>query len=148
MEHFLLLCNSFKGYRRSLFAGANNLRIQTYGSSEAPGNNILKLPLNRDENLPLEANALTLNFTIKFIFETERFDQPIHFLQVSNIKYNFSGLKFLDFLIFNFTWVQVSLIHCLMMYLLRVVCLYFCSLVASLRKISCTVLVLFHIAMG
>ena len=72
-EHFLLLCNSFTEYRRSLLAGANDV-LQTYGYSEAPGDNTLQLLLYGDESLPLEANALILNLTIKFILETERFD--------------------------------------------------------------------------
>ena len=71
--HFLLLCNSFAEYRRSLLADANDV-LQTYGYSEAPGDNILQLLLYGDESLPLEANALILNLTIKFILETERFD--------------------------------------------------------------------------
>ena len=71
--HFLLLCNSFTEYRRSLLASANDV-LQTYGYSEAPGNNIWHLLLYGDENLPLEVNALILNLTIKFILETERFD--------------------------------------------------------------------------
>ena len=72
-EHFLLLCSSFTEYRRSLLAGANDV-LQTYGYSEAPGYNILQLLLYGDKNLPLEANVLILNLTIKFILETERFD--------------------------------------------------------------------------
>ena len=72
-EHFLLHCNSFMEYRRSLLAGANDV-LQTYGYSEAPGDNILQLLSYGDENLPLKANALILNLTIKFILETERFD--------------------------------------------------------------------------
>ena len=72
-EHFLLLCNSFTEYRSSLLAGANDV-LQTYGYSEAPGDNILQFLVYGDENLPLEANALILNLTIKFILETERLD--------------------------------------------------------------------------
>ena len=72
-KHFLLLCNSFAKYRRSLLAGANDV-LQTYGYSEAPGDNILQLLLYGDESLPSEANALILNLTIKFLLETERFD--------------------------------------------------------------------------
>ena len=72
-EHLLLLCNSFTEYRRSLLAGASDV-LQTYGYSEAPGNNILQLLLYGDESLLLEANALIRNLTIKFILETERFD--------------------------------------------------------------------------
>ena len=72
-EHFLLLCNSFTEYRRSLLASANDV-LQTYGYSKAPGDNIVQLLLYGDENLPLGANALILNLTIKFILETERFD--------------------------------------------------------------------------
>ena len=72
-EHFLLLCSSFTEYRRSFLAGANDV-LQKYGYSEAPGHNILQLLLYGDKNLPLEANVLILNLTIKFILETERFD--------------------------------------------------------------------------
>ena len=72
-EHFLLLCRSFTEYRCSLLAGANDM-LQMYGYSEAPSDNILQLLLYGDENLPLEANSLILNLTIKFILETERFD--------------------------------------------------------------------------
>ena len=67
-EQVLLLCSSFTEYRRSLLAGANDV-FQTY-----LGSNILQLLLYGDKNLPLEANALILNLTIKFILETERFD--------------------------------------------------------------------------
>ena len=38
-EHFLLLCNSFTEYRRTLLADANDA-LQMYGYSEAPGDNI------------------------------------------------------------------------------------------------------------
>ena len=72
-EHFLLHCNSFTEYIRSPLAGANDV-LKTYGYSEAPSDNISQLLLYGDENLPLEANALILTLTIKFILETERFD--------------------------------------------------------------------------
>ena len=72
-EHFLLRCSSFTEYRRSLLAGANDV-LQTYGYFESLGSNILQVLLYGDKNLPLEANALILNLTIKFILETERFD--------------------------------------------------------------------------
>ena len=72
-EHFLLRCSSFTEYRRSLLAGANDV-LQTHGYFESLGSNILQVLLYGDKNLPLEANALILNLTIKFILETERFD--------------------------------------------------------------------------
>ena len=72
-EHLLLLCSSFTEYRRSLLAGANDV-LQTHGYSESLNSNILQILLYGDKNLPLEANALILNLTIKFILETERFD--------------------------------------------------------------------------
>ena len=72
-DHFLLLCNSFTDYRRSLLAGANDV-LQIYRCSKSLGYNILQLLLYEDKSLPLEANVLILNLTIKFILETERFD--------------------------------------------------------------------------
>ena len=67
-EPFLLLCSSFTEYRRSLLACANDV-LQTYGYSESLGSNILQVLLYGDKNLPLEANALILNITIKFIWK-------------------------------------------------------------------------------
>ena len=72
--HCLLLCSSFTENRCSLLAGANDV-LQTYGCSESLGSNILQLLLHGDKYLPLEANTLILNLTIKFIVETGRFDQ-------------------------------------------------------------------------
>ena len=71
-EHFLLLCNSFREHRRSLLADVNDV-LEAYGFSEVPDNNILQLLLYGNKNLPLEANKLILNATMKYIFETERF---------------------------------------------------------------------------
>ena len=71
-EHFLLLCNSFTGHRHNLLAGVNEV-LEAYGYSVAPDNNILRLLLYGNKNLPLEANRLILNATMNYIFETERF---------------------------------------------------------------------------
>ena len=76
------------------FAGSND-ELQAYGYSEAPGNYILQLPLYGDESLPLEANALILHLTIKFILEIERLDQPIHFLTSTQIPQPSMRLMFL-----------------------------------------------------
>ena len=72
-EHFMLRCNSFTEHRHDLLAGVNNV-LEAYGYSEAPDNNILKLLLHGNKNLPLEANSLILNATMNYILETERFN--------------------------------------------------------------------------
>ena len=54
-EHFLLLCNSFREHSES--ADINMSQILLYGN----------------KHLPLEANKVILNLTIKCISETERF---------------------------------------------------------------------------
>ena len=70
-EHFLLLCNSFRQQRCSLLAGVNNV-LEACGHSESADINMLQLLLYGNKNLPLEANKMILNLTIKYISETER----------------------------------------------------------------------------
>ena len=71
-EHFLLLCNSFREQRCSLLAGVNDV-LEACGHSESADINMLQLLLYGNKNLPLEANKMILNLTIKYISETERF---------------------------------------------------------------------------
>ena len=71
-EHFLLRCNSLREQRCSLLAGVNDV-LEACGHSESADINMLQLLLHGNKNLPLEANKLTSNPTIKYISETERF---------------------------------------------------------------------------
>ena len=71
-EHFLLLCNSFRKQRCSLLAGVNDV-LRACGHSESADINMLQLLLYGNKNLPLEANNMILNSTIKYISETECF---------------------------------------------------------------------------
>ena len=71
-EHFLLLCNSFREQRCSLLAGVNDV-LEDYGYSEGADTKMLILLLYGNKHLPLEANKIILNLTIKYISETERF---------------------------------------------------------------------------
>ena len=71
-EHFLLLCNSFRQQRCSLLTGVNDV-LEACGHSESADINMLQLLLCGNKNLPLEANKMILNLTIKYISETERF---------------------------------------------------------------------------
>ena len=71
-EHYLLLCNSFREQRCSLLAGFNDV-LKACGHSESADINMLQLLLYGNKHLPLEANKLILNSTIKYISETERF---------------------------------------------------------------------------
>ena len=64
-EHFLPL-------RCSLLAGVNDV-LEACGHSENADINMLQLLLYGNKNLPLEANKMILNLTIKYISETERF---------------------------------------------------------------------------
>ena len=71
-EHFLLLCNSFRQQRCSLLAGVNDV-LRACRHSESADINMLQLLLYGNKSLPLEANKMILNLTIKYISETERF---------------------------------------------------------------------------
>ena len=71
-EHFLLLCNSFRQQRCSLLARVNDV-LEPCGHSESADINMLQLLLYGNKNLPLEANKMILNLSIKYISETERF---------------------------------------------------------------------------
>ena len=71
-EHFLL-CHSFEENRRNLLAGVNDI-LKAHGKAEGLNENILQILLYGDKDLPLEANKLILNLTIKYLFETKRFD--------------------------------------------------------------------------
>ena len=71
-EHFLLLCNAFRVERCSLLAGVNDV-LEDYGFSEGADTKMLQLLLYGKKNLPLEANKIILNLTIKYISEKERF---------------------------------------------------------------------------
>ena len=71
-EHFLLLCNSFREQRFSLLAGVNDV-LEACGHSESADINMLQILLYGNEHLPLEANKMILNLTIKYNSETERF---------------------------------------------------------------------------
>ena len=71
-EHFLLLCNSFREQRFSLLAGVNDV-LEACGHSESANFNMLQIRLYGNKHLPLEANKMILNLTIKYISETERF---------------------------------------------------------------------------
>ena len=72
-EHYLLLCHSFKVNRRTLLAGVNDILI-VHGKPEGLNDNILQILLCGDKDLPLKANKLILNLTIKYLLETKRFD--------------------------------------------------------------------------
>ena len=69
---YLLLCNSFREQRCSLLAGVNDV-LKACGHSESAYINMLQLLLYENKYLPLEANKLILDLTIKYISETERF---------------------------------------------------------------------------
>ena len=56
----------------SLLAGVNHV-LEACGYSEAANINTLQLPLYGNKNLPLEANKIILNVTVKYISEKERF---------------------------------------------------------------------------
>ena len=71
-ERFLLLCNSFTEQRFSLLAGVNDV-LEACGHSESADINMLQNLLYGNKHLPLEANKMILNLTIKYISETERF---------------------------------------------------------------------------
>ena len=71
-EHFLLLCNSFREQRFSLLAGVNDV-LEACGHSKSADINMLQILLYGNKHLPLEANKMILNLTIKYISETERF---------------------------------------------------------------------------
>ena len=72
-EHFLLLCHSFEENRRNLLACVNDI-LKAYGKAEGLNGNILQILLYGDKDLPLEANKLILNLTMKYMFDTIRFD--------------------------------------------------------------------------
>ena len=63
---------SFREQRCSLLAGVNDV-IKACGHCESADINMLQLLLYGNKYLPLEANKLILNLTIKYISETERF---------------------------------------------------------------------------
>ena len=71
-EHFLRLCNSFREQRFSLLAGVKDV-LEACGHSESADINMLQILLFGNKHLPLEANKMILNLTIKYISETERF---------------------------------------------------------------------------
>ena len=61
---FCFQCNG------SLLAGVNDV-LRACGHSESADINMLQLLLYGNKNLPLEANKMILNLTIKYISETE-----------------------------------------------------------------------------
>ena len=71
-EHILLLFNSFREQICSLLAGVNDV-LEACGHFESADINMLQLFLYGNKYLPLEANKLIFNVTMKYISETERF---------------------------------------------------------------------------
>ena len=71
-EHFVLLCNSFREQRFNLHAGVNDV-LKACENSESADINRLQILLYGNKHLPLEANKIITNLTIKYISETERF---------------------------------------------------------------------------
>ena len=80
-EQFLLLCHSFEENRRNLLVGVNDI-LKAHGKAEGLNENILQILLYGDKDLPLEANKLILNLTVKYLFEPKRFakDYPCLFI--------------------------------------------------------------------
>ena len=72
MEHFLLLCDSFKEHRCNLLADVNAV-LQNSGHS-IWSNSFLQLLLYGDQSLSYEANRSILTLTITYILKTERLD--------------------------------------------------------------------------
>ena len=69
-EHFLLLCPAFEVQRRNLLAG-----IRPYVQINSLSNNILvEILLYGDKDFSNDVNKTILECTIKFIYETGRFD--------------------------------------------------------------------------
>ena len=72
MEHFLLLCDSFKEHRCSLLTDVNVV-LQNSGHS-VWSNSVLQLLLYDDEILSFEVNRSILTLTITYILKTECLD--------------------------------------------------------------------------
>ena len=61
----------FREQRFSLLAGVNDV-LEACGHSESANINMLQILLYGNEHLPLEANKMILNLTIKYISEAGR----------------------------------------------------------------------------
>ena len=71
-EHFLLLSDSFRERRCSLLVGVNDVP-EDYGYFKGGDTTMLHILQYGNKNLPLEANKIILNLTMKYISGTEGF---------------------------------------------------------------------------
>ena len=71
--HFLLLCHSYHVQRQGPLDAINSILVPQ-GLSNLSDEALLKILLYGDERLPLVSNTMILMATIKYMYETERFD--------------------------------------------------------------------------
>ena len=73
-EHFLLLCPSFDAQRRDLFAGIVELIRPFIQITDLSNDSLIQLLLYGDQDLTDDLNRNILELTLRFIYETGRFD--------------------------------------------------------------------------
>ena len=73
-DHFLLLCPSFDAQRRDLFAGIVELIRPFIQITDLSNDSLTQLLLYGDQDLTDDLNRNILELTLRFIYETGRFD--------------------------------------------------------------------------